>query len=147
MAPASATASPAAALPSRRQPQVEPAEQRYQGRLANGSPLLNLLGAAAQATGRPALSGNELGAKISAQVVAEIATEAAGSGLRPALEAAAQVRSFDQDLFGALIREPGEPAGPGLAARQFEELCRLSFVQPAGRGAALHDSVRAAKQS
>jgi hypothetical protein len=72
-------------LPSRRpSPHVEPAEQRDQGRLANGGPLLlNLLGAAAQPTGRP-LSGSELGAEISAQVVAEIATRA-GSGCGAAL--------------------------------------------------------------
>ena len=66
-------------------PQVEPAEQRYQGRLTNGGPLLlNLLGAAAQPTGRP-LSGSELGAEISAQVVAEIATRGREAGCGAAL--------------------------------------------------------------
>jgi hypothetical protein len=77
-----------------------------------------------------------LGAEISSQVVARVAADAAGSGLRPALEAAAQVRSFDQDLLGALTGSPAE--------EEFAALCRLSFVHPAARGAALHDSVRMA---
>jgi hypothetical protein len=72
-------------LPSGGQPTSWRAEQRYQGRLANGGPLLlNLLGAAAQPTARP-LSGSELGAEISAQVVAEIAPRGQEAGCGAAL--------------------------------------------------------------
>lgn len=75
------------------------------------------------------------------ELIAELAQrwlrEMPDQGLREHVEAAAVVRSFDQELLGHLTGQPVPP-------QDFRRLTRLSFVRPSRRGWAVHDLMRGA---
>jgi DNA-binding SARP family transcriptional activator len=68
-------------------------------------------------------------------LVRQLTREVRDQRLGRMLEACAIVRQFDEDLLAALLPE-------GDVAAAFQQLCGLSFVQPAAHGLRLHDEVR-----
>jgi len=75
------------------------------------------------------------------EVISELAQrwlrELPDQGLREHVEAAAVVRSFDQELLGHLTGTP-------VALPEFKRLARLSFVRQTRRGWSVHDLMRSA---
>jgi DNA-binding CsgD family transcriptional regulator len=105
--------------------------------LSGGNPLALALAADQWSTAVPGVGGLVAGAPTSAThaLLGRLTSEIQGEEEGRLLEAAAVVRTFDQELLAALAGEVGDAA--------FDRFRQLSFVRSAGAGFRVHDLVRA----